>query len=338
MKFSCQLVSSTLAVFVLSACSNNAVERKQAEDNYAYLDATALHAWNYPQNAKPETYSEYEIPDGRYYGDFGSDVDVRPPQAILELLSGIQVAQKGKVTQLWMVKSGLSDKIWSEIISFLDSSGAQYTRHQQSVIETGWVTWSPEDEPSPVLGRYQFEKLAKADQDGIQIKLLDLKQNNQSQIGNVFLSERYAAEMANVIITRYDAKVRNDEAQRIRNQMNNINIQMGTDRSGLPVIIARAPFNVTWQRLPEALLKIEMVTEDKSESQGSIKVDYQKADDDVWTSLGVEPVELKKGSYTFLLGDLGNRTSVNITDSKGKPLTEEILNSFVPVLSKLLEK
>lgn len=338
MKFSCQLVSSTLAVLVLSACSNNAVERKQAEDNYAYLDTMALHVWNYPQNVKPETYSEYEIPDGRYYGDLGSDVDVRPPLAILELLSGVQVAQKGKVTELWMVKNGLSDKIWTEIMLFLESSGAQYTRHNSSVIETGWVTWSPEDEPAPVLGRYQFEKLAKANQEGIQIKLLDLKQSNQSQIGNSALSERYAAEMANEVIVRYDAKVRNDEAQRIRNQMNNINIQMGTDRSGLPVIIARAPFNVTWQRLPEALLKIEMVTEDKSESKGSIKVDYQKADEEVWTELGVKPVELKRGSYTFLLGDLGNRTSVNITDSKGKPVTEEILNSFVPVLSKLLEK
>ncbi|MCE0494474.1 outer membrane protein assembly factor BamC [Vibrio salinus] len=337
MKFSCQLVSSTLAVLVLSACSNNAVERKQAEDDYAYLDTTALHAWNYPKNATPEVYPQYAIPSGQYHGETGEAVDIRPPQEILELLSGVRIQQKNKTAELWMVKRGLADKLWSQIISFLDSSGARYSR-QSHVIQTDWVSWSPKDEPSPVIGRYQFEKLAKANQEGIQIRLLDLKQNRKSQINNVSLANRYTAEMANAVVIRYDAKARSDEATRIQNQMNNINIQMGTDRSGLPVIIARAPFNVTWQRLPVSLMKIDMMSQDKAESQGTIKVEYKTPDNDVWSSLGVKPVDLKSGTYTFLLGDLGNRTSINITDSKGKPVTESALNSFVPVLSKLLEK
>lgn len=338
MKFSCQLVSSTLAVLVLSACSNNAVERKQAVDNYAYLDTTALHAWNYPQNATPEVYPQYKIPSGQFGGRTGDKVDIRPPQEILALLPGVQVQQQDQSAELWMVKSGLADKIWLQIVSFLDASGAQYSRQDRSVIQTGWVTWSPQDEPTPVLARYQFERLTKTDQEGIQIKLLELKQAGRSQSNNLSLTDRYTAEMANAVIVRYDAKLRKDEAQRIRNQMKNINIQMGTDRSGLPVIIARAPFTVTWHRLPDALLKIEMQAQDKAQSQGTIKVDYKKPDEDFWASMGIKPLELKRGSYTFLLGDLGNRTSINITDSKGKPVTEETLKSFVPVLSKLLEK
>ena len=42
-------------------------------------------------------------------------------------------------------------------------------------------------------------------------------------------------------------------------------------------------------------------------------------------------MELDAGKYTFLLGDLGNRTSINITDSSGKPVEEEFLIRFLTV-------
>jgi len=338
MKFSCQLVTSTLAVFLLSACSHNAVERKQAVDNFSYLDTSALQAWHYSDIATPETSHKYEIPVGQYHGSIGEDVDIRAPQQILKLLSGVRVNFHGDSAEFWMVKNGLADKLWAEIIGFLNTSGAKYAQPKSSVIQTGWVSWSPEDEPSPVLGRYQFQKLSKSNQNGIKISLIDIKQAGQSEIHNTSLLERYTVEMTNIVIVRFDAKLRADEAKRIRNQMNNIDIKMGNDRSGLPVIIARAPYNVMWQRLPHALGKIGMTVQDKAESQGSLKVDYLRPDSDVWNSMNVKPVVLKNGTYTLLLGDLGNRTSINITDSKGKPVAEDNLKSFAPVFSKLLEK
>ncbi|MDC0611079.1 outer membrane protein assembly factor BamC [Vibrio sp.] len=338
MKFSCQLVSSTLAVLVLSACSNNAVERKQADDDFAYLNAQSLQDWKYPRNALPESSSLYQIPQGQYKGSTGTDVDIRPPQEILTLLSGVRVDQRSNTAELWMVKNGTADKIWREITQWLNASGASFTEQSSSVIQTSWVTWSPEDEPNPVLGRYQFEKLQKTGQDGIQVKLLELKQGSQSLSQNESMVDRYTAVMANNIVTHYDDKQRADEANRIRSQMNNIAVQMGSDRSGLPVIIARAPYNVLWERLPDAIIRINMAIQDRTQSQGSIKVDYTTPDDDVWASFRVEPLPLKKGSYTLLLGDLGNRTSINLTDSKGKPVSEDTLKSFADILSKLLER
>ncbi|MDG2932629.1 outer membrane protein assembly factor BamC, partial [Vibrio parahaemolyticus] len=52
----------------------------------------------------------------------------------------------------------------------------------------------------------------------------------------------------------------------------------------------------------------------------------------------VKPVELAAGKYTFLLGDLGNRTSINITDSSGKPVEEEFLKSLAPVLAATVKQ
>ncbi|MGB5804570.1 MAG: outer membrane protein assembly factor BamC, partial [Vibrio anguillarum] len=43
-------------------------------------------------------------------------------------------------------------------------------------------------------------------------------------------------------------------------------------------------------------------------------------------------------TYTFLLGDLGNRTSINVTNSAGKPVEEELLKDMVPVLSAIAER
>ncbi|MCF9378529.1 outer membrane protein assembly factor BamC, partial [Vibrio parahaemolyticus] len=40
----------------------------------------------------------------------------------------------------------------------------------------------------------------------------------------------------------------------------------------------------------------------------------------------------------FLFGDLGNRTSINVTDSAGKPVNEALLKEMVPVLSAVVDK
>ncbi|MDF5404303.1 outer membrane protein assembly factor BamC, partial [Vibrio parahaemolyticus] len=113
---------------------------------------------------------------------------------------------------------------------------------------------------------------------------------------------------------------------------------MGKDRSGLPVIIARAQYNMLWQRLPNILPKMGFKIEERSQSQGTITAKYASPDDEFWNDIGVKPVELAAGKYTFLLGDLGNRTSINITDSSGKPVEEEFLKSLAPVLAATVKQ
>ncbi|GAM57739.1 hypothetical protein JCM19231_3271 [Vibrio ishigakensis] len=38
-----------------------------------------------------------------------------------------------------------------------------------------------------------------------------------------------------------------------------------------------------------------------------------------------------------MLGDLGNRTSINITDASGKPVTEDMLEQMLPVLAAVMK-
>ena len=69
-----------------------------------------------------------------------------------------------------------------------------------------------------------------------------------------------------------------------------------------------------------------------------MKAKYAAPDDAFWTEVGVKPIGLSSGTYTFLFGDLGNRTSINVTDSSGKPVEEELLKDMVPVLSAVADK
>lgn len=68
MKFTHQLVISSLAVFVLSACSGGASQRRQAKDDFEYLETPALKEWQLPQGATPQFYPNYEIPNGDFSG------------------------------------------------------------------------------------------------------------------------------------------------------------------------------------------------------------------------------------------------------------------------------
>ncbi|MEI8634142.1 outer membrane protein assembly factor BamC [Vibrio sp. PP-XX7] len=80
-------------------------------------------------------------------------------------------------------------------------------------------------------------------------------------------------------------------------------------------MIARSPYDALRQRLSQSLMKIGFKIEDQNRSQGTMSVKYSRPDDEVWSSLGVQAFTLPQGSYTFLLGDLENRTSINMTDS-----------------------
>ncbi len=339
MKLSSQLVLSSLAVFVLTACSGGANQRRQAKDDFEYLTTPALGEWNVPQNAQSQYYSNFDIPQGDFSGGVGKDVDIRPPQQVLELIPGARLdrSRDGEVT-LWLLRKNEQDKVWNTVQDMVSDRNIPIESQTDSRIETGWVTWDSADEELEIGSRYEITRTESGGRYGFKVSLIDWREGNQVKQVTPINRERYNVFMTNLVTARYDQQVREEAQRKAQELVKHIPITMGTDRSGLPVIIARAQYDVLWPRLPTILPKVGFTVEDRTQSQGTIEARYASPNDEFWNDIGVKPVDLDAGKYTFLLGDLGNRTSINITDSSGKPVEEEFLKSMVPVLAEIVKQ
>ncbi|ANN25814.1 TPA: outer membrane protein assembly factor BamC [Vibrio vulnificus] len=338
MKFSRQLVLSSLAVFVLSACSGSATQRRQAKDDFAYLETPPLEQWQLPEGATPQFYPNYNIPQGEFTGGIGKQVDIRPPQQILELIPGARYERnQGEVT-LWLIKQEEADEVWQTVKDMLAERQIPIDMQSDTHIETGWVTWRSEDEEMEIGSRYAIDRFEANNRHGFKINLIEWREGTELKPVTLTNKERYNVFMTNLVTSQYD-QVKRDEAQRRAQELvKQIPITMGTDRSGFPVIIARTPYNVLWQRLPTILPQMGFTIDERNQSQGTIKAKYASPDDEFWNEIGVKPMDLKSGTYTFLFGDLGNRTSINVTDSSGKPVEEAFLKSIAPVLAAVVKK
>jgi len=337
MKFTHQLVISSLAVLVLSACSNS-TQRRQAKDDFTYLETKEFSEWQLPEGATPEFYPNYEIPQGNYHGGVGHSVDVRPPQQVLELIPGARAERKDGEVSLWLVNKEEADKVWSTVLKVLEERDIKLLSQTSDRLETDWVSWVYEDEDVELGSRYEVSRVYVNNRYGFKISLIDWREDGKQMPVSSTNKERYNAMMTNLVTTRYDLDAREEAARKARELVKQIPISMGSDRSGLPVIIARSPYDVLWSRLPNILPKMGFTLEERSQSQGTIKAKYASPDDEFWQSIGVKPIELESGTYTFLFGDLGNRTSINVTDSSGKPVEEKLLRDMVPVIAHVVDQ
>ncbi|WP_341661038.1 outer membrane protein assembly factor BamC [Vibrio sp.] len=338
MKLSHQLVVSSLAVFVLSACSGGPTQRRQAKDDFEYLDAKPLTEWKNVAGAETRVYPNYQIPSGNFSGGVGKDVDIRPPQQVLELIPGARAERHSGEVTLWLLKKDELDNVWQTVQTMLAERKVSIRDKTDDRIETDWVTWVSEDEDGEIGSRYEITKMEANGRYGFKISLIDWREAGKTKPVSLTNKERYNVLMTNLVTARYDLEARQEAARRAEQLVKNIPITMGTDRSGFPVIIARSPYNTLWSRLPKLLPEMGFTIEDRNQSQGTVKAKYAEPNDEFWTKVGVKPINLPSGKYTFLFGDLGNRTSINVTDSSGKPVEEKLLKDMVPVLSAVADK
>lgn len=338
MKVNTRFVVGSLMIAVLSACSNSPTERRQAKQDFKYLETPPLKEWQQPAEAKPEFYPQYDIPQGKYVGGIGKEVDVRPPQQVLELIPGARIEeQKGEVT-VWLVREEDVDKLWQTVLTLIEKRDIGMITQTDSEIETDWLKWNSEDEDHEFGARYKIRKLNQNNRSGFQISLIDWQVDGKQSEVTQANKARYNILMTNLVTSAYDAQLREEARIRAEELVKRIPISMGQDRSGLPIIIARAPYNIFWERLGELLPMMGLEIEDRNRSQGTIKVKYKEPDDEYWEEIGTKPLAFEGSTYNLLLGDLGNRTSVNVTDAGGKPVNEETLDSVVPVLAAMIEK
>ncbi len=277
MKFTHQLVVGSLAVLMLAGCSDSPAQRREARGDFDYLSTAPMQQWKDPTNVQPQFYTKYQIPKGDYKGAIGKQVDIRPPQEVLDLISGTQVEQKNGDAVLWFYNPAQLPKVWQTTKNVLQSRKVATTVNTDTEIKTDWVTWNSKDEDGPISAKYDIKELKNAERSGIQVTLTDWKEGSKESAPSGLEKSRYAALMMNLITNQYAEDVRAEDAKKAQELIKQIPITMGTDRSGLPVIIARIQYNLVWSRLPSILSTMGFTVQERNQSQGTIKAEYKSA-------------------------------------------------------------
>lgn len=333
MKLVFKLCISAVMVASVMGCSDGR-SRSQASDGFKYLDTDPLKPWHALPEQKTEFTGVYQIPSREFQGAIGPDVDIRPPQQVFELIPGMRYQRTPETITVWMPGKGDSQRL-SRAIENLVSEGALITRKMEDKgVETDWVKWSFEDDKPRIETRHYLNAIQDKTRYGFRLEMLGYKENGieMAQPLPARLTKRYNALMSNMITTRYDVGLREEARVRAQEQINNISVSLGRDRSALPVIIARASYETFWARLPDILTFMGFSIEDRNHSQGLLTLTYTAKDEDFWREMGVTPLSFKRSKYNIQLGDLGNRTSLNVTEKDGKPVSEEALDIFSQAL------
>lgn len=338
MNYKYRLVVTAVMVATLAGCSGGAERRRQANQDFTYLETKPLESWSLPSGAQASQVSDYAIPGQAFPGELGSAVDIRPPQQVLALIPGARTVKDADGVTLLLAKPEELTKVWTLTQRLIAEQNIQLRNQSANVMETDWVNWINDDEENAIGSRYRIEKSSDSSRNSYRITLIDWREGAVEKPVSAINKERYSILMTNLITARYDQQEREQARLRAQELVKQIPISMGQDRSGLPVIIARAPYNVFWERLPDVLGQLGFSVEGRNRSQGIVEVKFRSPDDTFWTELGTKPIQLDDRTYNLQLGDLGNRTSVNVTDTDGKPVTEEALKSLVPVFSAAIER
>ncbi len=132
--------------------------------------------------------------------------------------------------------------------------------------------------------------------------------------------------------------LRAEAALKAQELVKRIPISMGADRSGF-LRLSRVRLTMC---CGNACLNCYLKWASSLKSVISLKVPWKRNTQRLmmssWETIGLQPIDLAPGTYTFLFGDLGNRTSINVTDASGKPVEEELLKSMVPVYTRCWPK
>lgn len=328
MNYKYRLALVAVVVTSITACSGGPDSRRQAAQDFNYLNTPSPESWTLATGAQPFSNTNYAIPQRAYKGEIGTKVDIRPPLQVLDLIPGVTSAIDQQGVTLFMPTSNELMKIWRVTQKLIADNKVGIVKQSVDRIDTDWVSWTNEDEETKISSRYTIEKSPNIN--SYRITLTDWREDGKVKPVSADNKRRYSILMTNLVMAKYDNMAREQARIAAAEQLKNVPVMMGTDRSGLPIIIARAPYNDMWERLPVMLQKLGFTVEDRNRSQGLIDVKFRQPDDAFWTKLGTKPINLTSDKYRILVGDLGNRTSLNITDNDGKPVTESILDSIAP--------
>lgn len=320
-------------VMLLAACSTDQRYKRQVSGDESYLTAPGLKPLNAPSGMiLPVQNGEFDVRTVNSQGAVGKQLDIRPPVQPLTLLSGSRAENATDTSKLLLENSPQNRDLWAQVTRVLQDHNWPIASRQDAsqTLTTDWIKWNRADEDVQFEGRYQISVQEQGYQLALVVKSLELQQGGKT-ITQYSEIQRYNSAMLNAIIEGLD-KVRADsESSQASRKVGTLDVQSGSDDTGLPLLIVRAPYAVVWERLPAALEKVGMKVTDRSRPQGTVSVTSKSLSSSSWDALGAKDPELPEGDYKLQVVDLDNRSSLQFIGPKGHTLTQAQNDALVAV-------
>ena len=333
-------VAGLSLVVLLAACSSDQRYKRQVSGDEEYLNAAPLKVLNAPQGITlPATNGEYDIPKTTSTGAVGKALDIRPPVLTISQLAGSRTENSANASRLLLDNTPENNALWSQVTMILEQRGIPVTTKNDGSrsIETDWVKWDRADENVPLESRHKVTVQPENGMIALTVTNLGLRQGNET-VTDAAEIQRYNKlllnDLTDALYTLRDTSSKNS----LQSAYGIIDVQSGSDDTGLPVVIVRAPYDAVWERLSHALESVGMKVGDRSRSAGSVMVTYKGLSSSEWQALGIDDPSVPENDYKVQVGDLNNRSSLQFINTKGVPLTQKQNDEMVAALKAAFSK
>ena len=333
-------VAGLSLVVLLAACSSDQRYKRQVSGDEEYLNAAPLKMLNAPQGITlPEQNGEFDIPKATSTGAVGKALDIRPPVLTISQLSGSRTEDSANASRLLLENTPENSALWSQVTLILEQRGIPVSSKDDGShsIETNWVKWDRADEDVAIESRHKITVQPENNMIALTVTNLGMQQGTEA-ITDAVEMQRYNKLLLNELTDNLFALRDTSNKNSIQNAYGIIDVQTGSDTTGLPLVIVRAPFDAVWERLPHTLENVGMKVGDRSRSTGSVMVTYKGLSSSEWQALGVDDPSVPEADYKIQVGDLNNRSSLQFINTKGVPLTQKQNDEMVAALKAAFSK
>ncbi|MFP2770010.1 outer membrane protein assembly factor BamC [Oceanisphaera sp. KMM 10153] len=322
-----KMIMGLLAMSVLAGCSNPET-RAQANRGFDYEDAklrtTPLLI---PAGLEtPDFNSEYVIPaptEGSIGGVTGKAVDVRPPTQVLPLVRGTEAMDSG--SGLWFYQQRLDQPLEQELsqalTAFFEGQKAEFSQSAQGWRSDGRAIGSEQQQFSWQLVPDAVRR-AVAVQVSVEGGETQLTQDRQ----------RAEAAMLNAFSLSYQR-----ELTKQQNLLDRSPITLTLDQVEGRLLTDEG-YDRSWKRLVTLLPQLGFELTNRQQALGYADVEFDGLSKGKWHDLGLPALDIPEQEYRIQLGDLGEQSSITLSDKNKVPVSAEILSQLARTLGDAFQR
>ncbi|GHA17194.1 outer membrane protein assembly factor BamC [Oceanisphaera arctica] len=322
-----KLVISLLAMSVLAGCSNPET-RAQANRGFDYEDAklrtTPLLI---PAGLEaPDFNNEYVIPaptEGVIGGVTGKAVDVRPPTQVLPLVRGTEVMDSG--SGLWFYQQRLDQPLEQELRqaleAFFKGQKAEFSQSAQGWRSNGRAIGSEKQQ-------FSWQLVPDAVRRAVAVQV-------SAEGGETLLAQdrqRAEAAMLNAFSLSYQR-----ELTKKQNLLDRSPIKLTLDQDQGRLLTDEG-YDRSWKRLVTLLPQLGFKLTNRQQALGYVDVEFDGLSKGKWRDLGLPALNIPEQQYRIQLGDLGEQSSITLSDKNKVPVSADILSQLARTLGDAFQR